>query len=128
MAVDAAGAEILGMWTAPQIKTTGENVNVGVTRSLANSSLSQDVAANEQQLRKLFGDKNLTASKAMKVCGGTRDGWYFAGRMSFGSLTISVEQTLAVGNAGLFIATYSRLDGVPESADARKSIQSLCAS
>lgn len=125
--MNVSGAEILGMWTGPQIKTTGENVNVGVTRTLANSTLSQDVVANEKQLRTLFGDSNLTASKAMKVCAGTKDGWYFAGRMHYGSLTISVEQTLAVGNAGLFIATYSRLDGVPESADARKSILSLCA-
>ena len=66
-------------------------------------------------------------SKARRVCGGKRLGWFLSYEKPNDDPPLHFVDTLFVSGDTVYRATYSRPDGQPEDAKTRAALSTLCA-
>jgi hypothetical protein len=72
------------------------------------------------------GDAKLYSSKAQRVCGGERPGWFFSYLKPSGDPPLHVEETLFAAGETIYRATYVRPADQPEDTKAREALNTLC--
>lgn len=65
-------------------------------------------------------------SRAQRVCGGKRPGWFLSYEKPKDDPPLQFEGTLFVAGDTVYRATYSRPDGQPEDARTRAALNTLC--
>jgi hypothetical protein len=68
----------------------------------------------------------IDASKAQRVCGGERPGWFFSYLDTSGDPPLRVEETLIAVGETVYRATYLRPADQPEDPKAREALNTLC--
>jgi hypothetical protein len=72
------------------------------------------------------GDAKVHTSKAQRVCGGERPGWFFSYLKPSGDPPLRVEETLFAVGETIYRATYVRPADQPEDTKAREALNTLC--
>lgn len=120
------GAIYVGAWNAPPPDASAEialgYVAIPVGKAV---TLEAIVQATNAAYKKVVG-ANLVASHAEKVCSGAADGWYLENKVTAGTVSVVLEQTLLLGETRAFVATYGRLDTDKEDPAARASLDTIC--
>lgn len=68
----------------------------------------------------------IDASKAQRLCGGARPGWFFSYLDTSGDPPLRVEETLIAVGETVYRATYLRPANQPEDPKAREALNTLC--
>lgn len=69
----------------------------------------------------------LYASKAQRVCGGERPGWFLSYVKTEDDPPLHLEETIFLDGDTIYRATYIRAAGEPEDAKTREALNTLCA-
>jgi hypothetical protein len=72
------------------------------------------------------GNAKVYTSKAQRVCGGERPGWFFSYLKPSGDPPLYVEETLFAASETIYRATYVRPADQPEDTKAREALNTLC--
>lgn len=124
----APGAVYVGAWNGPPPDSAADEIALGYVPLPSDKPVTIDAIAQamDAAYKKLVGEKNMVASHAQKVCGGTADGWYLENKVGVGTMNVVLEQTVLLGKTRTFVATYGRLDTEKEDPAARASLNSIC--
>jgi hypothetical protein len=121
------GAVYVGGWTAPAPDSAStiylSYVPLSPDKPVTLEAIAQ---AMDAAYKKLIGAKNMIASHAEKLCGGTADGWYSENKVAFGAMNVILEQTVLLGKTRTFVAAYARLDTDKEDPAARAALDTMC--
>jgi hypothetical protein len=121
------GAIYVGGWNAPPPNPadtiTLSYIVIPPGKTVTLEAVAQEINA---AYKKLVGAKNMVATHAERVCGGTTDGWYSENKLAIGTMNVVLEQTLLLGKTAAFVATYGRLDTEKEDPAARASLDTIC--
>lgn len=119
---------ILHLWHAPAAKKRPDNVVLGYVAlgSAQGAGTEAYGKAVASAVSKMGPPGNVKASKPIKICHGTQQGWYLEDVLNFGSLKVRQESVLAAGPHEGFMAAYTRKDGDKPIAAARAAIKTLC--
>ena len=121
------GAVYVGAWNAPPPESASTISLSYVPMSPGKPVTLQAMAQGmEEAYKKLVGAKNMIASHAERVCGGTADGWYSENKVAVGTMNVVLEQTVLLGKTRMFVASYGRLDTDKEDPAARASLDTIC--
>ena len=120
------GAIYVGAWSAPPPDASAE-IALGYVAIPAEKAVTLEAIAQATNAayKKVVG-ANVIASHAEKVCSGTADGWYLENKLTTGTVSVVLEQTLLLGKTRAFVATYGRLDTDKEDPAARASLDTIC--
>ena len=88
--------------------------------------ISQIAPAFQVGLQTIAGPKGITASKAVKICNGKQDGWFYTAKIAAGTTHVIEEITLAAGDR-VYVSEYVRSASAKEDRAAKAAIMSLCA-
>ncbi len=124
----APGAVYVGAWNAPPPDSPADEIALGYVALPSDKPVTLEAIAQAMNAayKKLVGEKNMVASHAEKVCGGTMDGWYLENKVNVGTMNVVLQQTILLGKTRTFVATYGRLDTEKEDPAARASLNSIC--
>ena len=121
------GAVYVGGWTAPPPDSASTIYLSYVPWSPGTPVTLEAIAqAMDAAYKKLVGAKNMVASHAERVCGGTADGWYSENKVAVGTINVVLEQTILLGKSRTFVAAYARLATDKEDPAARTSLDTIC--
>ena len=124
----APGAVYVGAWNAPPPDSPADEIALGYVALPSDKPVTIEAIAQamDAAYKKLVGAKNMIASHAEKVCGGTADGWYLENKVAIGTMNVVLEQTILLGKTRTFVATYGRSDTEKEDPAARASLDTIC--
>jgi hypothetical protein len=124
----APGAVYVGAWNAPPPDSPADEIALGYVALPSDKPVTLEAIAQAMNAayKKLVGEKNMIASHAEKVCGGTADGWYLENKVNVGTMNVVLQQAVLLGKTRTFVATYGRLDTEKEDPAARASLNSIC--
>lgn len=88
--------------------------------------ISQIAPAFEVGLQTIAGPKGITVSKAVKICNGKQDGWFYTAKITEGTTKVVEEIALAASDR-VYVAEYVRGASAKEDRPAKAAIMSLCA-
>ena len=121
-------AVYVGAWNAPPPDSPADTIALGYVILPPDKPVTLEAIAQamDAAYKKLIGAKNMIASHAERVCGGTADGWYWENKVAIGTRNVDLEQTILLGKTRAFVATYGRLDANNEDPAARASLDTIC--